>query len=116
MPTYDYVCPDCGAFDALRGLAQRNEPCPCPYCGKASTRALVAFPRLSCVSGSTRYAHETNERASHAPTTSREAAGGKPSRHPQGCGCCSGGKRSATVTGADGSKAFPGKRPWMISH
>jgi hypothetical protein len=33
-----------------------------------------------------------------------------------GCGCCSTGKRGATVTGASGNKAFPAKRPWMISH
>ena len=26
MPTYDYECRDCGGFDALRSLAQRNEP------------------------------------------------------------------------------------------
>ena len=31
-------------------------------------------------------------------------------------GCCSTVKRGATVTGAVGQKAFPSKRPWMISH
>lgn len=116
MPTYDYVCPDCGAFDALRSLAQRNQPCPCPHCGTASARALLAAPRLSCVSSGTRRAFETNERASHAPMTSKELGGASPKRHPPGCGCCSTGKRSATVTGTDGAKAFPAKRPWMISH
>jgi hypothetical protein len=37
-------------------------------------------------------------------------------RHPAGCGCCSTSKRSTTLIGANGNKACPGKRPWMISH
>ncbi|MES1162207.1 MAG: zinc ribbon domain-containing protein, partial [Rhizobacter sp.] len=54
-----------------------------------------------------------NERARHEPKSSRDYARLK---HPAGCGCCSTGKRGATVTGANGNKAFPAKRPWMISH
>ena len=30
MPTYDYACPACGGFEALRSLSQRDEPCNCP--------------------------------------------------------------------------------------
>jgi hypothetical protein len=38
-------------------------------------------------------------------------------RHPAGCGCgSSSGKRGATYTAPNGAKAFPSKRPWMISH
>lgn len=116
MPTYDYDCPDCGGFEALRGLAQRNEPCACPDCGTVSPRVFVSAPRLACLSSETRAAHETNERAAHAPRSSRDGAYGR-LRHPAGCGCCStSGKRSATVKTAEGNKAFPSKRPWMISH
>lgn len=114
MPTYDYLCPSCGPFEILRGMAQRNHPCACPQCGTDSARALLAAPRLSTLASGTRQAHETNERAANAPLSSRDYAG--KSRHPAGCGCCSPGKRSATVTSASGAKAFPGKRPWMISH
>lgn len=114
MPTYDYVCPTCGPFDALRSLAQRNEDCLCRLCGTASRRAILSAPSLAAMDGSARRAHETNERAAHAPKSSKELGGG--GRHPAGCGCCSGSKRTATVTGKDGSKAFPSKRPWMISH
>ncbi len=32
MPTYDYACPSCGGFDALRAFAQRDEPAACPDC------------------------------------------------------------------------------------
>lgn len=116
MPTYDYLCSDCGPFDALRSLVQRNEPCACPTCGTGSERVLLSAPRLAAMAGAARAAHETNERAAHAPLQSRDYAGQGARRHPAGCGCCSPGKRGATVTAPNGAKAFPTKRPWMISH
>lgn len=116
MPTYDYACPSCGGFESLRSLAQRNEPCACPDCGTAATRVFVSAPRLACLSGETRKAYETNERSAHAPRSSRDGAYGR-LKHPAGCGCCStSSKRGATVTAPNGAKAFPSKRPWMISH
>jgi putative FmdB family regulatory protein len=116
MPTYDYACPACGGFDAFRTLAQRNEPLPCPDCGAASVRVFVSAPRLACVSGDTRRAIETNERAAHAPIASKDYGGYQRMRHPAGCGCCSATKRATTVTAPSGAKSFPTKRPWMISH
>ncbi|QTN22768.1 zinc ribbon domain-containing protein [Rhizobacter sp. AJA081-3] len=113
MPTYDYACPACGSFDALRSFTQRDEPAACPDCATPSPRVFAAMPRLALMEGSTRRAMETNERARHEPKSS----GSYPlMRHPAGCGCCSTGKRGATVTAANGAKAFPSKRPWMISH
>src|SRR4051794_22291004 len=114
MPTYDYACTGCGEFDAIRSIARRDEPADCPRCGEASARVLVSAPQLACMDGVARTAHATNERAQHAPRSSREGYGRL--KHPSGCGCCSGSKRSTTVKAADGSKAFPSKRPWMISH
>lgn len=114
MPTYDYACPDCGGFDAFRTLGARNEPAACPDCGTASPRVFASAPRLALLEGSTRSAIELNERARHEPKSSRDYAR---LRHPAGCGCCSpGAKRSSTVTAPNGAKAFPSKRPWMISH
>lgn len=114
MPTYDYACADCGGFDAFRSLQQRNDPAACPDCGAASPRVMASAPRLALMAGSTRSAIETNERARHEPKSSREY---QRLKHPSGCGCCStGGKSKATVTAPNGAKAFPGKRPWMISH
>jgi putative FmdB family regulatory protein len=115
MPTYDYDCADCGGFDALRSVAMRNHPAACPGCGAESPRVLVSAPRLACTSPEQRRMHETNERAQHAPRSSRD--GYPRMRHPAGCGCCSpAGKRGGTVTAPSGAKAFPSKRPWMISH
>jgi putative FmdB family regulatory protein len=116
MPTYDYVCSPCGGFDALRSLADRDLPARCPACGAASPRVLVAAPRLAELSDSTRRALDTNERASHAPRSSRDVEPYRRLRHPAGCGCCKPGERSATVTAPNGAKTFPSKRPWMISH
>ena len=115
MPTYDYACTHCGGFDAIRSQAQRAQPMACPNCGAASLRVLVAAPRLALLDGGTRTALATNERARHEPRSSRDDAGRL--KHPAGCGCCgTAGQRSATLTGATGNKAFPTRRPWMISH
>ena len=114
MPTYDYACPQCGGFEALRSVSQRDTPCACPDCGTVSPRVFVAAPRLACLSSELRFAHETNERARHEPQRSGNYARLK---HPAGCGCCSSSQsRKATVTAPSGAKAFPSKRPWMISH
>lgn len=113
MPTYDYACTTCGGFEAIRSLAQRNDPATCPDCAAISSRVFVTAPRLALMDGSTRTALATNERARFEPKTSRDYARLK---HPSGCGCCKTGQRGATVTGANGNKAFPSKRPWMISH
>jgi putative FmdB family regulatory protein len=113
MPTYDYACPQCGGFDAFRTLSARNEAAACPDCGVASPRVFATAPRLALMEGSTRRAMDINERARHEPKSSGEYAR---LRHPSGCGCCSTAKRGATVTAPNGAKAFPSKRPWMISH
>ncbi|MEO5738388.1 MAG: zinc ribbon domain-containing protein, partial [Variovorax sp.] len=55
----------------------------------------------------------TNERARHEPKTSRDYARLK---HPAGCGCCSTARGGPTLTAPNGNRAFPSKRPWMISH
>jgi putative FmdB family regulatory protein len=113
MPTYDYACSQCGGFDAFRTLAARNEAAVCPDCGGASPRVFASAPRLALMEGSTRRAMDVNERARHEPKRSGDYARLK---HPSGCGCCSTGKRGATVTASNGNKAFPSRRPWMISH
>lgn len=113
MPTYDYECSACGGFDAFRSLGQRNDPAACPACGGASPRVFAAAPRLALLDGGARRAMDVNERARHEPKSSRDY---QRLRHPAGCGCCTGGRSKATVTAPNGAKAFPSKRPWMISH
>jgi len=108
MPAYEYRCDTCGDFVALRSIADRNTPCACPGCGADATR-MMSMPALATLSATTRSAHATNERARHEPKSSAGHV------HGPGCGCGS-GKKTATVKAPDGAKAFPTKRPWMISH
>lgn len=110
MPTYDYQCEAHGSFSALRSIAQRDAPCLCPQCGTPASRVLIAAPTFADMAGEVRQAHATNERARHEPKLASRT-------HGPGCSCCGSGKKSKTTAVArDGSKAFPTKRPWMISH
>lgn len=116
MPIYEYQCQDCGnEFTTLRPMRESHAMSDCPHCGEPSPRVLITAPALSTLPAATRRAHEVNERSAHAPRSSRSGAEGR--SHPAGCGCCTGSVgRTKTVTSADGKKAFPSKRPWMISH
>lgn len=110
MPTYDYICPHCGPFTARVAMADFDQPSPCPDCQTQSRRALLTAPILANMDGARRNAFATNERSADSP---------KRSAHGPGCGCCTGGakaKPSGTFYRPDGSKSFPAKRPWMISH
>ncbi|MFN3986640.1 MAG: FmdB family zinc ribbon protein [Rhodocyclaceae bacterium] len=114
MPTYEYCCEHCGEFTAIRPVSARNMPCLCPQCGATAGRVIVSAPSLATMSATNRQAHARNERAAHAPRTSAEYKANQ--RHGPGCSCCSGAKSNTTVTAPGGEKAFPTKRPWMISH
>jgi len=111
MPVYDFSCPDCGPFEALRAMAECTLPCDCPACGSSAPRVMLNVPNLAIMPSGRRHAHATNERSADSP---------RRSGHGPGCGCCgsSAGKKvgSKTLTRPDGSKSFPSKRPWMISH
>jgi len=112
MPTYDYECADCGSFSAFRRMSEYRDPQPCPACGTASPRVLGAAPMVSGMPEARRSAMAVNERSAHAPAGSAEYK----ARHGAGCGCCGGGRRGAAAVAADGSRGFPSRRPWMISH
>ncbi len=38
MPFYDFKCPKCGYFEAMRGVG--DILIPCPLCGKTAKRCL----------------------------------------------------------------------------
>ncbi|MCI4662497.1 MAG: zinc ribbon domain-containing protein [Neomegalonema sp.] len=112
MPVYEYWCDDCGPFEAMASIARYADPQPCPSCAAQAARVMMTAPRLAVLSSEKRRAHETNERSADSP---------KRSGHGPGCSCCGGGNdakkgKSGTLYRPDGSKSFPAKRPWMISH
>ncbi|MEL6218935.1 MAG: zinc ribbon domain-containing protein [Pseudomonadota bacterium] len=109
MPVYEYMCETHGVFETIRPMADHAAPCPCPVCGQDAPRVMLTVPRLAMMEAGNRRAHETNERSSHEPKSTRT--------HGPGCSCCGGSKsNSKTLRRPDGSKSFPTKRPWMISH
>lgn len=110
MPIYEYACPACGGFAALRPLAEYQRPAECPQCGGAAPRATLTAPALAAMPAARRQAHAVNEQARHEP----KRASRLDQKHGAGCGCCS-GRSSAKLT-AQGEKSFPARRPWMISH
>lgn len=46
MPTYEYDCTACGAFSAIRPMAEFRDPQPCPKCATASPRVTLSVPAL----------------------------------------------------------------------
>lgn len=111
MPTYDYACPACGPFSALRSMTSRNDPIACPACGTSAER-VVGVPMLTALDPTARAAHDVNERSKHAPATLDQYR----ARHRPGCSCCSAGGKSKATVSPSGAKSFPGRRPWQISH
>jgi len=96
----------------MRPMAQADRSQKCPQCGKKAPRAFLTAPYMASMSTEGRLAHATNERSASAPR-SLKAHGG-------GCSCCSGGsmrynKKRGEGAG-NGTKGFPSRRPWMISH
>ena len=115
MPIYEYDCPTCGDFTALRRMDARNEPCACPTCQLQSVRVILSAPGLATMAGNTRRGIEINERASHEPKTVEQFRDSR--RHPSGCSCCGPTKPLApTRANPHALKAKPAGRPWMISH
>lgn len=73
MPVYDYLCDDCGVFDAMRRIAERDDAVQCPRCGADAQRVTVAAPALASGSGA------------ESASASEGRYGGM--RHV-GCNCC----------------------------
>ena len=117
MPVYEYNCETCGIFTGIRPISEANFGGICNTCGALSDRAL-ATPNIYGLDAGRRKAFQTNERSAHEPYKhSVSAEQEKKSKHKSGCSCCSSkSKKSSTLHLPDGSKTFPTKRSWMISH
>ncbi|MCA0417488.1 MAG: zinc ribbon domain-containing protein [Proteobacteria bacterium] len=116
MPYYDFECPDCGPFTELRPMALAAEPCECPACGSAAPRGYFTPPTVLGMDTNTKKAFAINEESRHAPKLSSKSDKYR-LKHGANCSCCSGkSKNGKTLYRADGAKAFPASRPWMISH
>jgi putative FmdB family regulatory protein len=73
MPVYDYECASCGAFEAVRRIAERDEPAACPHCGATGQRVTVGAPSFGGKGGADSGAEDT---------------GSYGMQHRGGCLCC----------------------------
>lgn len=115
MPVYEYLCPQCGSFDMNRPMSDYQKPADCPSCGASAPKIVAAVP-LNIMSGTTRKAHQLNEKSAHEPRVGGGQGGGGQAGHHHhghvhgpGCGHGSHGSR--------GTLAMPtASRPWQVGH
>jgi putative FmdB family regulatory protein len=51
MPTYEFSCARCGAFEQWRDAGRAGEPCACPACGEPARRAFAFAARAPRAAG-----------------------------------------------------------------
>jgi putative FmdB family regulatory protein len=73
MPIYDYDCANCGAFEAVRRIAERDDPVACPHCGAPAARMTIAAPS---VGGASSFGDGAGDAGSYGMS------------HRGGCFCC----------------------------
>lgn len=105
MPSYEYVCADCGGFEASRPIAEAAVPVECPACERPAPRAL-ASPHVRTGWAGIRYIAEArNEKSGHEPMTEHRLKG------------TTGKHREAHSHAHHGHGHKHGnQRPWMIGH
>ncbi|WP_082653492.1 zinc ribbon domain-containing protein [Aureimonas sp. AU22] len=81
MPNYDYACPTCGPFTAMRPMAEFQEPCVCPDCGTSAPRTVLRAPAIAAMDPVRRSVLASAEAGMSNRGTAKAA-------HPAGCGCC----------------------------
>lgn len=81
MPTYSYACADCGPFEAIRPISERDLALGCRTCGLAAARVLAGAASVPRSDGSTRGLAAAQQRAAAEGAYSRM-------RHRGPCGCC----------------------------
>jgi hypothetical protein len=92
----------------MRPLSESGLDQPCPECGAPAGRVVLSAAGLAAMPTATRKAYALNEMSRHEPRTSAQL------KHGAGCG--GSGKRRSADASASGTRTFPDRRPWMISH
>ena len=63
MPTYEYMCDECGPFTEMRPMAECELPSNCPECGASSPRVILTAPRCLSMSPEARKAGAKYEKS-----------------------------------------------------
>lgn len=86
MPTYDFVCEDCGGFEQKRAFAEASAGTACPSCGKEAKR-VYSMPNTRRMPAGLSKAMDRSEKSAHEPEVVRHPVGGatgKEHRHSHG--------------------------------
>lgn len=92
MPTYEFLCADCGPFERWRSHRESGEEMRCPGCGAAAER-VYSVPRVSVKSRAGSELRRLEEQGAE-PRLERKSSPGDLSPGPR----------------------KSGGRPWQISH
>lgn len=111
MPLYEYACPDCGTFSALRKMSESQLPARCE-CGEVGERILSA-PRLAVMDCAQRSAHERNEKSAHEPRATRRSSCGCSGNHTCKTGAAKAPQEKGSLLKMQTKKTA---RPWMFGH
>ncbi len=75
MPTYEFLCRECGPFEQQRSFTEANDPLACPSCGLAARR-VYHMPATRKVSTAFSHAMNRVEKSAHEPEIVRRPEGG----------------------------------------
>ena len=75
MPTYEFLCNDCGPFEQQRSFAEASAPMTCPSCGLVARR-VYRMPATRKMSAALSNAMHRVEKSTHEPEIVRRPEGG----------------------------------------
>lgn len=75
MPTYEFLCEDCGPFEERRSFAEAGNPVACPLCDQ-ETRRVYSMPATKKTPAGLSNAMNRAEKSAHEPEVVRHPAGG----------------------------------------
>ena len=109
MPIYEYHCEEHGDFSRQTTIADRNEDCFCPICGRIATR-IISAPSLALMSPTNRNAWARNEKSAHEPTRKH--------KHVCTSACNHGHNHTHDKTNkkSEYMQSPTNGRPWMLGH
>ncbi len=88
MPVYEYACAECGSLTVIRPLNLAFEPHRCPGCGELAARAMLTVPAFAALP------------PANLPVPGASRVDDQP---------------VAVISALNNVRAFPRKRPWMVS-
>jgi putative FmdB family regulatory protein len=74
VPTYEFLCEDCGTFEQQRSFVEASDPLACPSCGLAARR-VYHMPATRKMSAALSNVMNRVEKSTHDPEVVRRPEG-----------------------------------------